>query len=268
MIKNLKQIAKEVRKDILITTTKAGSGHPSSALSAVEIIVTLYFYKMRHKPKNPKWPDRDRFILSKGHAVPALYSVLARSGYFDIKELMSLRKLNSKLQGHPDMKSCPGIEMSTGALGQGLSVANGIALAGKLDKKDYRVYCLIGDGEVQEGQIWEAAMSASHYKLDNLTVILDFNKLQIDGFVNKIKNIEPIKDKFIAFGFEVMEIDGHNFNEIINALNKAEKIKGKPTVIIAHTIKGKGVPFMENKEGWHGKPLSEEQLKIALKELK
>jgi len=268
LIQDLKNIAKEVRKDILTSTCKAGSGHPGGSLSATDVMVCLYFHKMSHNPKRPTDPNRDRFILSKGHACPALYSCLARSGYFPIKELKTLRKLGSRLQGHPERAKLPGVEASTGPLGQGLSFANGAALAGKLDKKDYKVYCLIGDGESQEGMIWEAAMSSAHYKLDNLCVILDHNRLQIDGEVEKVKNIEPIADKFRSFGFNVIEIDGHDYHGILNALEQADKIKSKPTIIIANTIKGKGVSFMENQAGWHGKAPTDKELSQALKELK
>jgi len=267
-IEKLQKIAKQLRRDILEMITEAGSGHPGGSLSAIDLIVALYFHKMRHNPKKPDWPDRDRFILSKGHCCPALYAVLARAGYFPVDKLKTLRKLGSMLQGHPDMKITPGIEMSTGSLGQGLSVANGIALAGRLDRKDYKVYCMIGCGESQEGQVWEAAMSAAHYKLDNLVGIQDYNKLQIDGFNECVKCIDPITEKWRAFGWHVIEIDGHNFDEIIAALDEAGKIKGKPTMIVANTIKGIGVSFMEDKAEWHGKALDKEQLKKALEELK
>jgi len=267
LIQHLKNIAKEVRKDILTDTCKAQSGHPGGSLSATDIMVCLYFNKMRHNPKKPSDPNRGRFILSKGHAAPALYSCLARSGYFPIKELKTLRKLGSRLQGHPERTRLPGIEASTGPLGQGLSFANGVALAGKLDKKDYKVYCMIGDGESQEGMIWEAAMSSGHHKLDNLCVILDHNRLQIDGEVAKVKTIEPIADKFRAFNFHVIEIDGHDYHGILDALDQADKIKGKPTMIIAHTIKGKGVPYMENKAEWHGKACKPEELQKLCKEV-
>jgi len=263
-IKKLKKIALKIRKDILIETAKAQSGHPGGSLSATDIMVCLYFHKMKHNSKKPSDPNRDRFILSKGHAAPALYACLANSGYFPLKELGTLRKLGSRLQGHPERTKLPGVEASTGPLGQGLSFANGVALAGKLDKKDYKVYCMIGDGESQEGMIWEAAMTSAHYKLNNLCVILDHNGLQIDGNVADVKNIEPIKDKFKAFNFHVIEIDGHNYQEILDALNKADTIKGKPTAIIANTIKGKGVPIMENKAEWHGKACKEEQLDECL----
>ncbi len=268
IIKKLEKIALEVRRDILEMTTEAGSGHPGGSLSATDILVTLYFYKLRHNPKRPDWPNRDRFILSKGHACPALYSCLARSGYFPISKLKSLRKLGSFLQGHPESTRCPGVEASTGPLGQGLSFASGIALAGKLDKRNYKVYVLLGDGEVQEGNIWEAAMFSSHYKLDNLITILDKNKLQIDGTTKEVMDIEPIRDKFKSFGWYTIEIDGHNFNEIITAFEEVELVKEKPKVIIANTIKCKGVPSMENKLEWHGKALTREQLKEVLRTLK
>lgn len=260
LVNNLKQIALQIRKNILIDTCKAQSGHPGGSLSATDIMVCLYFHKMRHNSKKPNDPNRDRFILSKGHAAPALYACLAHSGYFPIKELKTLRKLGSRLQGHPERTKLPGVEASTGPLGQGLSFANGVALAGKIDKKNYKVYCMIGDGESQEGMIWEALMSSSHYKLDNLCLILDHNRLQIDGKVSDVKNIEPIKEKFKAFNFNVIEIDGHNYNEILRALDKADQIKGKPTAIVANTIKGKGIPTMENKAEWHGKTCKPEEL--------
>ena len=266
-INKLKEIALKVRKDILMATSKANSGHPGGSLSATDIMVCLYFHKMRHSSKKADDPNRDRFVLSKGHAAPALYSCLARSGYFPLKELETLRSLGSRLQGHPERTKLPGVEASTGPLGQGLSFANGVALAGKLDKKDYHVYCMIGDGESQEGMIWEAAMSSGHYKLDNLCLIMDHNRLQIDGNVSDIKNIEPVADKFKAFNFHVIEIDGHNYEEILNALDLADKVKGKPTMIIANTIKGKGVSFMENKAGWHGKACNPEELDKACEEV-
>jgi len=266
-IEKLKSLARTIRIDILKMLNQAGSGHTGGSLSAVEIIVSLYFYKMHHNPQNPKWPDRDRFVLSKGHGAPALYATLARSGYFDLSELNNLRKLGSILQGHPDMKVTPGVEISTGSLGQGLSMANGMALALKLDKRAARVYVLMGDGENQEGQIWEAAMAAAHYRLDNLCGIIDYNGLQIDGPVNEIMKIEPIRDKWLAFGWEVFEIDGHNFAEIISALDQAETVKNKPCLILAHTIKGKGVSFFEGKVEYHGVAPTDEELKKALFEL-
>ncbi|MBW2983720.1 transketolase [Candidatus Woesearchaeota archaeon] len=268
LIKGLKERAKQIRTDVLEMTTKAGSGHPGGSLSAADIITTLYFHKLKHNPKKPNWPDRDRFILSKGHACPALYSALARTGYFDVKKLKTLRKLGSILQGHPERHRCPGVEASTGPLGQGLSFANGVALAGRLDKKDYKVYVLMGDGEIQEGQVWEAALTAAHYKLNNVIGIVDSNKLQIDGKVKDVKNVEPIAAKFKAFGWDTIEINGHDFNQIMNALDKASKQKLKPTMIIANTIKCKGICFMEDRAEWHGKALSKEQLPDALKALK
>ncbi|AEM79427.1 transketolase [Thermoanaerobacter wiegelii] len=263
----LKQKAKEVRIDIINMLAEAGSGHPGGSLSCADILTLLYFDKMNVKPDNPKWEDRDRLVLSKGHAAPALYAVLAEKGFFPKEELKTLRKLGSILQGHPDMKSTPGLDMTTGSLGQGLSAANGMALAGKLDKKGYRVYAILGDGELQEGQIWEAAMTAAHYKLDNLTAILDFNGLQIDGPNREVKNIEPVNEKFKAFGWHVIEIDGHDFEQIDKAIEEAKATKGKPTLIIAHTIKGKGVSFMENQVGWHGSAPNEEQRQKAIQEL-
>ncbi|EIV99677.1 LOW QUALITY PROTEIN: transketolase, beta subunit [Thermoanaerobacter siderophilus SR4] len=263
----LKQKAKEVRIDIINMLAEAGSGHPGGSLSCSDILTLLYFDKMNVKPDNPKWEDRDRLVLSKGHAAPALYAVLAEKGFFPKEELKTLRKLGSILQGHPDMKSTPGLDMTTGSLGQGLSAANGMALAGKLDKKGYRVYVILGDGELQEGQIWEAAMTAAHYKLDNLTAILDFNGLQIDGPNREVKNIEPVNEKFKAFGWHVIEIDGHDFDQIDKAIEEAKATKGKPTLIIAHTIKGKGVSFMENQVGWHGSAPNEEQRQKAIQEL-
>lgn len=253
-----------IRKDILKMLSKAGSGHTGGSLSIVEILIALYYKKMRHRPDTPDWPDRDRFILSKGHAAPALYVLLARLGYFDPSHLEGLRSIYGKLQGHPYNRTTPGIEISTGSLGQGLSVANGIAIAGKLDKKSYRVYCLLGDGEVQEGQVWEAAMTAAHYKLDNLCALLDFNKLQIDGPVSEVMGIEPVRNKWEAFGWATTEIDGHNIEDILDALNWAEGVRGKPSMIICHTIKGKGVPFMENKVEYHGVAPTADELNRAL----
>ena len=263
----LKAIANSMRVDIIKMLESSKSGHPGGSLSACEILSALYFKEMKIDPKNPQWEDRDRFVLSKGHGAPVLYAALAEKGYFPKEELKSLRKINSMLQGHPDMKGTPGVDMSTGSLGQGLAAANGIALAGKIDKKDYRVYALIGDGESQEGIIWEAAMFAAHHRLDNLAVFMDHNGLQIDGPNKEVMNIEPIDKKFEAFGWNVLCIDGHNFEEILNALNEARNTKGKPTMIIAKTVKGKGVSFMENQVGWHGKAPNEEQARKALDEL-
>jgi transketolase len=263
----LKKIATEIRKSIIIQTASAGSGHPGGSLSGVEILTYLYFVEMRIDPKNPKDPDRDRFVLSKGHASPLLYAVLAEKGFISKEELKGFRQIYSNLQGHPDMKKVPGVEMSTGSLGQGLSVANGMALAGKLDGKNYRVYVLLGDGEIQEGQIWEAAMTAAHYKLDNLTAFLDHNGLQIDGKITEVMSPEPVDEKFKPFGWHVIKIDGHDFNQIEKAVNEAKTIKGKPTIIIAETVKGKGVSFMENEAGWHGTAPNKEQAQKALEEL-
>ncbi|MBE6053822.1 MAG: transketolase [Clostridium sartagoforme] len=270
MIKNveeLKALAKTVRKDIVSMLTESRSGHPGGSLSAADILTTLYFGEMNIDPKNPKDENRDRFVLSKGHAAPVLYSVLARRGYFPVEELNTLRKINSRLQGHPSMKSLPGVDMSTGSLGQGISVSVGMALAGKLDNKEYRIYTLLGDGELEEGQVWEAAMSAAHYKLDNLTAFVDFNGLQIDGDITKVMNPSPIDKKFEAFGWNVLVIDGHDIEEIQNAIEKAKEFKGKPTVIVCNTVKGKGVSFMENQASWHGTAPTKEQCEQALAEI-
>ncbi|WP_103895599.1 transketolase [Caloramator fervidus] len=266
-IQKLKEIALTLRKDIIKMLTESGSGHPGGSLSAVEILTALYFSEMRIDPNNPRWEDRDRFVLCKGHAAPVLYAALAERGFFDKKHLSTLRKLGSILQGHPNMNDTPGVDMSTGSLGQGLSVANGMALAGKLDNKDYRVYALLGDGEIEEGQVWEAAMTAAHYKLDNLTAFLDHNGLQIDGPVSEVMNVEPVDEKFKAFGWHVIVIDGHDFEQIFKAIDEAKATKGKPTIIIANTIKGKGVSFMENVVGWHGTAPNKEQCEKALAEL-
>ncbi|GFN34319.1 transketolase [Tepidimicrobium xylanilyticum] len=263
----LENVAKKIRISIIEMLKEAKSGHPGGSLSAAEILTALYFKEMNVDPKNPKWADRDRFVLSKGHAAPVLYAALAEKGYFPKEELYRLRKIDSMLQGHPDMKGTPGVDMTTGSLGQGLAVANGMALAGKLDGRDYRVYVLIGDGECQEGIIWEAAMLAAHYKLDNITVFLDHNGLQIDGANEEVMDIEPIDEKFKSFGWHVMKIDGHSFEEIFKALDEAKNIKGKPSIIIAKTVKGKGVSFMENVAEWHGKAPNEEETLKALEEL-
>jgi len=267
-IKKLKQIARHVRKDIIEMLAEAGSGHPGGALSASDIVAALYFSVMRHNPQDPWWRERDRFILSKGHSCPAMYACLARAGYFPLEELKTLRKLGSRLQGHPSKADgLPGIEVSTGSLGQGLSIANGVALGLKIDKIEARVYCLMGDGELEEGQIWEAAMAASHYQLDNLCGIVDNNGLQIDGRIDEIMSPNPISEKWRAFGWNTIEINGNNMEEVLQAFGEAKRIKGKPTVIIARTIKGKGVSFMENAVEWHGKAPSKEEAKIALKDL-
>lgn len=266
-IEELKKICRSLRRNILIMLEKCGSGHTGGSLSIVEILGALYFYKLRHDPGRPDWPQRDRFILSKGHGCPALYAVLAKAGYFKHQTLCSLRKLGSKLQGHPQRNIKLGIEASTGSLGQGLSIANGIAMVAKMEKKDIRVYCLMGDGEMDEGQIWEAVMTASHYHLGNICGIIDNNKQQIDGWLKDVKNIEPIADKWRAFGWHVIEADGHNLTKLMDAYDEAGKIKNKPTVIIAHTIKGKGISFIENKAKWHGIAPKKEELEQALKEL-
>jgi len=265
--RSLESIALNIRQDIIRMLEEAKSGHPGGSLSAVEIITALYFRVMKHDPSNPCWEERDRFVLSKGHACPVVYAALAESGYFPREELLTLRKMGSRLQGHPDMCKLPGFEVSTGSLGQGLSIASGMALGLRMDGKKNRVYCLMGDGELDEGQIWEAAMTASHYHLDNLCGIIDRNGLQIDGCTSDVKTLEPLAEKWKAFGWNVLEVDGHNTQEIVNALNRFRHTHYKPTVIIAHTVKGKGVSFMDNQAGWHGKAPSREQAEAALKEL-
>ena len=264
---DLNVVCKRLRRDIVTMIAKAGSGHPGGSLSAVEIVVALYWRIMRHKPSDPQWNDRDRFVLSKGHAAPVLYAALAECGYFPCAELNTLRQIDSHLQGHTERVTTPGVEISSGSLGQGLSFAVGAALAGRLDKQSWRVYALLSDGECAEGQIWEAVMAANQYKLDNLTAILDNNGIQLSGFNKDIMNIEPFNKKFEAFGWNVMDIDGHDINQVIDALNKAREFKGKPTMIVAHTVKGKGVSFMENNVEFHGKAPNAEQLEKALKEL-
>ncbi len=267
-IARLQEIAARLRIDIIEMLAKAGSGHPGGSLSAIDILTCLYFSRMRYDPKRPDWPERDRFILSKGHAVPALYAAMAEAGYFPRQELMTLRRLNSRLQGHPVSTALPGIEACTGALGQGLSVAQGMALASKLGGGKFRVYCMIGDGESQEGQIWEASMSAAKFKLDTLTVILDNNNGQIDGHVTEVMNLEPIDAKWRAFNWNVLPIDGHDLEQILEALAKAGETRGRPTLIWARTIKGKGVSFMENDVAWHGTAPNAEQAERALAELR
>lgn len=267
LINELNMKAREIRRSILIMTTKAGSGHPGGSLSAADIIAALYFHHLRYDAKNPKWEDRDRFVLSKGHACPAVYAALAEAGFFPKEALWTLRKMGSILQGHPDMTITPGIEASTGNLGQGLSFGIGMALAGRLDRKGYRVYVLLGDGELDEGQVWEAAMATTHFKIDSLTAIVDVNGMQLDGFTKDIMSLEPLAQKWEAFGWHVLEIDGHNMRQILDALDMAERVRDKPTVIIAHTIKGKGVSFMESQVYYHGKSLTEESLPRALAEL-
>jgi len=263
----MKAIAKRLRRHIITMIGKAGSGHPGGSLSAVEILTTLYFRVLRHKPLDPQWLDRDRFILSKGHAAPLLYATLAECGYFPIDELLTLRQMDSRLQGHTDRTVTPGVEMSAGALGQGLSFAIGVALAGRLNSKDYRVYVLLGDGECDEGQVWEAAMAAAHFKVDNLAAIVDNNGQQIDGWNRDVMNLDPFPSKWQAFGWHVIEVDGHAFTQLTQAFNQAKLVKGQPTVIIAHTIKGKGVSFMENNPDFHGKAPTDDEVEIALKEL-
>jgi transketolase len=266
-IKALKEQARRIRIDILKMLHGSGSGHTGGSLSAADILTALYFYKMKYDPKEPDWEGRDYFILSKGHAAPVLYTTLAHAGFIETSELCTLRKLGSRLQGHPDSKYLPGVEISTGSLGQGLSVACGIALARKLDKATNRVYAVLGDGELQEGQVWEAAMTAAHYKLDNLCILVDNNGLQIDGPVAKVMGVEPITDKWRAFGWDVQDIDGHDMAQITAALDKAETVKGRPTAIVCRTVKGKGSKCFEGKVEFHGTTPSKEELETALKEL-
>ena len=266
-VAEMEAVAKRLRRHIITMTGKAGSGHPGGSLSAVEIVTTLYWKVLRHKPSDPCWSDRDRFILSKGHAAPLLYATLAECGYFPVEELSTLRQMGSCLQGHTDCTVCSGVEMSAGALGQGLSFAIGVALAGRLNSQNYRVYALLGDGECDEGQVWEAAMAAAHFKVDNLLAIVDNNGQQIDGWNRDVMNLEPFNKKWEAFGWHVIEVDGHDFARLIDAFGQAKLIKGQPTLILAHTIKGKGVSFMENNPDFHGKAPNPEEVKIALKEL-
>ena len=266
-IKKLEKKATELRKDIVTMICKSKSGHPGGSLSVIDIMTALYYDVMNIDVANPQKEDRDRFILSKGHAAPALYAVLADKGYFDKELLGTLRQFGSPLQGHPDMKKIKGVEISTGSLGQGLSVANGMALASRLQNIPYRVYVAMGDGELQEGQVWEAAMTSAQYKLDNLTAFVDYNNLQIDGNVSDIMNVASVEDKFKAFGWHVISIDGHNFEEILKAIDEAKQTKGKPTMIVANTVKGKGVDFMENVCGFHGVAPTEEETKRAIEQL-
>lgn len=267
-VQALENIAKEIRRGIVEQVYSANSGHPGGSLSCADILTVLYFNQMNIDPKNPRSIARDRFVLSKGHCSPALYATLAKKGFFDKENLTKFRKLESNLQGHPDMNKVSGVDMSSGSLGQGLSVANGMALNSKLEGLGYRVYCLLGDGELEEGQIWEAAMTSSKYKLDNLCVIVDNNNLQIDGTIEDVKGLKNIEEKFESFGFNVITVNGNKIEDLINAFNNAKLAKEKPTAIIAITTKGKGVSFMENKAEWHGKAPSEEQYKLALEELK
>ena len=265
-VKTLKKKAVQIRKDILIMLHEAGSGHTGGSLSIVDILVALYYYRLKHNSKDPSWKERDRVILSKGHGCPALYAVLADSGYFPKEELKTLRKLGSRLQGHPQL-GLPGIEISSGSLGQGLSIANGMAFANRMDGIQAKIYCILGDGETNEGQIWEAAMTANHYKLDPVCAIVDYNKLQIDGFCCDVKNLEPFAEKWRSFGWHAKEIDGHDIKALMEALDAMDKIKDKPQVIIAHTVKGKGVSFIENKAEWHGIAPKKAELEKALQEL-
>lgn len=266
-IKELETIAKNVRIDIINAVYEAKSGHPGGSLSSADILTVLYFNQMNIDEKDPKAPLRDRFVLSKGHCSIALYSILAQRGFFDKEELKKFRKIDGILQGHPDMTKIPGVDMTTGSLGQGLSIANGMAMASKINHDGYRVYCLLGDGEIEEGQVWEAAMTASKYKLDNLCAILDYNNLQIDGTIEEVRGLDNIEGKFKSFGFNTLVVDGHNMEQLLDGFETAKMTKGKPTIIIAKTIKGKGVSFMENKKEWHGKAPNEEEYKLALSEL-
>ncbi len=267
-ITELKKLATEVRLGILEGVHAAASGHPGGSLSIADILTYLYFEEMNIDPKNPKWEDRDRFVLSKGHCAPALYTVLALKGYFPREEIANLRQIDSFLQGHPDMKGTPGVDMSTGSLGMGISTACGMALAAKLNGKDYRTYTIVGDGESQEGQVWEAAMFAAHYKLDNFCLIVDWNNLQIDGKITEVMNPTPHDKKLEAFGFHVISIDAHNFEQIEAAFAEAKTVKGKPTAIIAKSVKGKGVSFMEDQASWHGSAPNDDQYAQAVAELK
>jgi transketolase len=263
----LRAKARDIRKHVVRMVGAASSGHPGGSLSAADIVTVLYFNEMNIRPNDPEWPERDRFVLSKGHAAPVLYAALAEAGYFPVDELITLRRIDSHLQGHPSMRSTPGVEMSTGSLGQGLSAACGMAIAAKLDGATRRVYALLGDGELEEGQIWEAVMTAAHRRLDNLTAFVDANGLQIDGPVAEIKSMERIGERFAAFGWHVVEIDGHDIVAIMAALAEARRIQGRPTVVVARTVKGKGVSFMENQVGWHGTAPKPDQVQAALAEL-
>jgi transketolase len=265
--KQLMRTAVHIRKGIITAVASASSGHPGGSLSITDIMTYLYFVEMKIDPKNPKDPDRDRFVMSKGHCSPALYSTLANRGFFPVEDLSGFRQTGSYLEGHPNMDKVPGVDMSTGSLGQGISAAVGMAIAGKLDKKSYRVFAALGDGELEEGQVWEATMAAAHYKLDNLTAFVDYNGLQIDGKITDVMNPEPIADKFRAFGWEVIAINAHDFDEIEKAVAHAKATKGKPTMIVAHSVKGKGVSYMENQAGWHGTAPKKEQADQAFAEL-
>ncbi|MHB1652413.1 MAG: transketolase [Desulfitobacteriaceae bacterium] len=264
----LKRTANLIRQDIITMLVPAKSGHPGGSLSAADILAVLYFQELRIRPQEPDWTERDRFVLCKGHAAPVLYAALAEKGYFPKEELLGLRQTGRMLQGHPDMRKTPGVDMSTGSLGQGLSAANGMALAGKLDQKDFRVYALLGDGEMAEGQVWEAAMAAAHFKSDNLTAVLDYNGLQIDGTTDEVMSTAPLPEKWRSFGWHVLEVNGHDVGALGKAFAEARATKGRPTILIAKTIKGKGVSFMENAVGWHGNAPSVEQAEQALTELR
>jgi transketolase len=266
-LQELKQLAVEFRQTVLRMIAKAGSGHPGGSLSMVELLIGLYWHALRHDPKNPAWPDRDLFLLSKGHGCPALYTALALRGYFPKEELMTLRRYPTRLQGHPEKGSPPGVEISSGSLGQGLSMANGIALGDRMDGRRRRIFCLLGDGEIQEGQVWEAAMTARHHKLDTVCAIVDANQLQQNGPVKTIQDIEPLPEKWRAFGWQTTEIDGHDLGQVINAYDDTATVRGKPQAIIARTVKGKGVSFMELATGWHGVAPKPEELEKALQEL-
>ncbi len=263
----LKARANWIRKEILKMINTAGSGHPGGSLSAADLVTYLYFHQLRLDPQRPQWEDRDRFVLSKGHAAPVLYAALAGRGFFPPSDLATLRQRDSHLQGHPDMKGTPGVDISTGSLGQGISAALGMALAGRLDDKDYRVYFMIGDGEANEGQVWEAAMAAAHHQLENLVGIMDYNRLQLLAPLSEVMDISPVAEKWKAFGWHVIEIDGHDFSEIDEAFQHAIKVKGRPVMIVAHTVKGKGVSYMEDNPSWHGKAPEDEELEQALQEL-
>lgn len=267
-LQGLTDKACQIREDIIRMIGAANSGHPGGSLSATEIVTALYFHIMKHDPQNPNWSERDRFVLAKGHAAPVLYAALAESGYFDTSELKTLRRMGSILQGHPDRKVTPGVEASTGSLGQGLSIANGMAIAAKLNREGHRVFALLGDGENQEGQVWEAAMTAVHRKLDNLVAFVDNNNLQIDGDIRDVKSLTDIARRWAAFGWHVQEIDGHDFAAIIEAVDKALEVKGQPSMVVCHTVKGKGCSFMENQAGWHGKAPSQEEVERALAEFR
>ena len=266
-LQELKKLAVELRQTILRMIAKAGSGHPGGSLSMVELLVGLYWHALRHDPKRPTWPDRDLFLLSKGHGCPALYAVLAEQGYFPKEELMTLRRYPTRLQGHPEKDSVPGVEIAAGSLGQGLSMANGIALADRLDGRHRRIYCLMGDGEIQEGQVWEAAMTAHHHHLEAVCAIIDANQLQQNGPVKDIQDIEPLPEKWRAFGWHAIEIDGHDMGQVLKAYDDAAAVKGRPQAIIARTVKGKGVSFMELNHAWHGVAPKSDELERALKEL-